>query len=56
MIVRQSLNFAAHLVAGAAVGALLVVLAQQRRQLEQRRYEAAEAEMPEPSPEAPEEN
>lgn len=55
MIIRQSLNFAAHLAAGAAVGALLVVLAQQRRQLARRQYEAADADIPESPPERSEE-
>ena len=52
MIIRQSLNFAVHLAAGAAVGALLVVLAQQRRQSSLGRYEADYADIPEP-PQAP---
>ncbi len=50
MIIRQSLNFAAHLAAGAAVGALLVVLARQCRQRRESRYEAADADRPEASP------
>ncbi len=49
MIIRQSLNFAVHLAAGAAVGALLVMLAQQRRQSALRGYEAADADIPEPA-------
>ena len=55
MIIRQSLNFAVHLAAGAAVGALLVMLAQQRRQSALRGYETADADIPEPPPEASEE-